>query len=123
LEKAAVQVTQRVGSIGFFFIILTWTVLWLGWNTLAPSSLRFDPPKGFILWLFFSNMIQLFLMPLILIGQNAQGRSADLRSQSDYEVNLKTERETRAILEMLAHQAKLIEELTERRDGPATTSP
>ncbi len=40
----------------------------------APKSLRFDPYPGFVLWLFISNMIQLFLMPLLLIGQNLLGR-------------------------------------------------
>jgi hypothetical protein len=30
-------------------------------NTLATEELRFDPYPGFVLWLFVSNMIQIFL--------------------------------------------------------------
>jgi len=30
LEKAAVSVTDHVGSMGFFLIISIWTILWLG---------------------------------------------------------------------------------------------
>jgi uncharacterized membrane protein len=36
-------------------------------------------------------MIQLFLMPLIMIGQNLQGRHAEQRAESDIEVNVRAE--------------------------------
>jgi uncharacterized membrane protein len=108
LEKIAVKVTDYVGSMGFFIIIFAWTVLWLGWNILAPRELRFDPVPAFVLWLFISNMIQIFLMPLIMIGQNLQGRHAEKRAESDYEVNVKSEREIEAILMHLEHQNDLI---------------
>src|SRR2546428_4013250 len=32
-ERLAVWVTDRVGSMGFFFAIAIWTILWLGWDT------------------------------------------------------------------------------------------
>lgn len=98
LEKLALVITEHVGTMGFFFIIFTWTVLWLSWNSLGPKGLRFDPFPAFVLWLFISNMIQIFLMPLIMIGQNLQSRHAELRAESDYEVNVKSEREIEAIL-------------------------
>jgi uncharacterized membrane protein len=108
LEKIAVKVTDYVGSIGFFLIILFWTLLWLGWNTLAPTDMRFDPFPAFVLWLFISNMIQIFLMPLIMIGQNLQGRHADKRAESDFEVNIRAEKEIEVILLHLDHQNELI---------------
>src|SRR5438105_4134976 len=70
LDKLAVWITAHVGTMGFFLIIFTWTMLWLGWNSLAPKNLSFDPYPAFVLWLFISNMIQIFLMPLIMVGQN-----------------------------------------------------
>ena len=108
LEKIAVKVTDYVGSMGFFLIIFAWTLLWLGWNTLAPQNLRFDPFPAFVLWLFISNMIQIFLMPLIMIGQNLQGRHAEKRAESDFEVNIRAEKEIEVILLHLAHQNELI---------------
>ena len=108
LERFAVWITDHIGSMGFFIIIFIWTVLWLGWNTLAPKELRFDPFPAFVLWLFISNMIQIFLMPLIMIGQNLQGRHAEIRSESDFEVNVKAEREIEAILLHLEQQNELI---------------
>ena len=97
LDRLALWITLRVGSMGFFVIIFIWTVSWLSWNMLAPRAVRFDPYPGFVLWLFISNMIQLFLMPLILIGQNLQAKESDQRAKNDYKINLKAEAEIQAI--------------------------
>jgi uncharacterized membrane protein len=108
LEKIAVKITDGVGSMGFFLIIFLWTLLWLAWNTIGPKEFRYDPFPAFVLWLFISNMIQLFLMPLIMIGQNLQGRHAERRAESDFEVNVRAEKEIEVILMHLESQNKLI---------------
>jgi len=114
LERIAIVVTDRIGTMGFFFIILGWTILWLGWNVLAPANLRFDPYPAFVLWLFISNLIQIHLMPLLMVGQNLQGRHSELRAESDYQVNLKAEKEVEAILLHLEQQNELILEILHR---------
>jgi len=111
LETFAVKLTDHVGSIGFFLIIFGWTILWLGWNTIAPKEWRFDPFPAFVLWLFISNVIQTFLMPLIMSGQNFQGRHAENRAESDFEVNVRAEKEIEVILLHLEHQNELIMEI------------
>jgi uncharacterized membrane protein len=108
LERFAVWITDKVGSMGFFLIIFGWTIIWLGWNTIGPKELRFDPFPAFVLWLFISNVLQIFLMPLIMIGQNLQGRHSEARAESDFEVNVKAEREIEAILLHLENQNELI---------------
>ena len=113
LERLATWITDHVGSMGFFMIIFTWTMLWLGWNAFGPKQDRFDPYPAFVLWLFISNMIQIFLMPLIMVGQNLQSRHSDARAESDYEVNVKAEREIEAILLHLETQAEKIEKILE----------
>ena len=107
LEKLASWTTEHVGTMGFFLIIFTWTVLWLSWNIITPTSLHFDPYPAFVLWLFISNMIQLFLMPLSMIGQNLQGRHSEARAESDFEVNVKAEREIETILAHLENQNEI----------------
>jgi uncharacterized membrane protein len=77
---------------------------------LAPRAVRFDPYPGFVLWLFISNMIQLFLMPLILIGQNLQAQESDQRAKNDYKINLKAEAEIQAIRADLKSILKHLEE-------------
>ena len=111
LERFAVWITNHIGTMGFFFIILIWTVLWLLWNVFASSELRFDAVPAFALWLFISNMIQLFFLPLIMIGQNLQNRHAELRAENDFEVNLKAEKEIEAILKQLEKQEELISKI------------
>jgi uncharacterized membrane protein len=108
LERFAVKVTDHVGSMGFFIVIFVWTMLWLGWNTIAPKEFRFDPYPAFVLWLFASNVLQIFLMPLIMIGQNLQGRHAEQRAEADFEVNVRAEKEIEVILLHLEHQNELI---------------
>jgi uncharacterized membrane protein len=110
LDRLALWITLRVGSMGFFVIIFVWTVVWLSWNMLAPRAVRFDPYPGFVLWLFISNMIQLFLMPLILIGQNLQAQESDQRAKNDYKINLKAEAEIQAIRADLKSILKHLEE-------------
>jgi uncharacterized membrane protein len=108
LEKFSLTVTERIGTMGFFFVIFAWTILWLGWNTLGPHQFRFDPFPAFVLWLFISNMLQIFLMPLIMIGQNLQGRHAEIRAETDFEVNVKAEKEIETILLHLEHQNEMM---------------
>jgi len=108
LEKLAVWITEHVGTMTFFLLILGWTVIWLGWNFLAPPRLQFDPPMGFVFWLFISNMIQILLMPLLMIGQNIQGRQSEARSEHDLDVNIKAEAEIETILNHLERQNDML---------------
>jgi uncharacterized membrane protein len=108
LDKLAVWITKKVGSMGFFMIVFTWSAVWLTWNTLAPLHLRFDPFPAFVLWLIISNMLQIFLMPLIMVGQNLQSRHSEIRAEEDYLINKKAELEIETILTHLENQDKLI---------------
>lgn len=117
LDKFALFITKRVGSMGFFLIIFCWTVLWLSWNTLAPHNLKFDPFPAFVLWLFISNMVQIFLMPLIMVGQNLQSAHAEARAESDFNVNTKAELEIETILMHLENQNSLILQILEKLEN------
>ena len=79
-DQFALWITTKVRSINFFYIIFGWTIGWLGWNIVMPPEYRFDPAPAFVLWLFISNMIQIFLMPLILIGQNIHTDGSEKRA-------------------------------------------
>jgi len=113
-DRLAVWVTEHVGTMGFFLAIFVWTVIWLGWNFLAPMRLQFDPPMGFLFWVYISNVIQILLMPLIMVGQNIQGRHAEMRAEHDLEVNVKAEQEIEVILHHLEHQNDLLIAMLEK---------
>ncbi len=112
LEKFAIWITNQIGTMGFFFIIFLWTLLWMAWNVLAPIELRFDPLPAFVLWLFISNAVQLFFLPLIMVGQNLQNRHAELRAESEYEIDLKAEKEIEAVLSELEKQNEQISKIS-----------
>lgn len=116
INKLALWITNHVGSMGFFLLIFCWTIVWLGWNTLAPTNIRFDPYPAFVLWLFISNMIQIFLMPLIMIGQNLQSAHSETRAEQDFLINKKAETEVEAILKHLENQNELILQILNRLD-------
>ncbi|HEV2472364.1 MAG TPA: DUF1003 domain-containing protein [Chthonomonadales bacterium] len=116
LDRAALVTTDKVGTMGFFLIILAWTVLWCGYNILASEvpSLHwkaFDPFPAFVAYLLMSNVIQILLMPLIMVGQNLQGRHSELRAQSDFEINTKAELEIETVLHHLECQQLILMEL------------
>ena len=108
LDRLAMWITIRVGSMGFFLCIFGWTAFWLGWNLLAPRALQFDPPMAFVFWLFISNVIQILLMPLIMVGQNLLGHHAEVRAEHDLEVNVRAEREIELILQYLEYQNTML---------------
>lgn len=114
LDRLALWITNHVGTMGFFGIIFVWTVFWLLWNSLAPVEVRFDPFPAFVLWLFISNMIQLMLLPLLMIGQNLQSRHAEVRTTAEYEMNVAEQRNLETILMHLENQNKALEEIVSK---------
>jgi uncharacterized membrane protein len=115
LDRLAVRVTDRVGTMSFFLVIAAWTVCWIVYNILASKvpALHlhaFDPFPAFVAYLLISNVIQIMLMPLIMVGQNLQGRHSEARAEADYAVNQKSFADTERILQRLQDQdAKLLE--------------
>src|ERR1700686_1326722 len=121
LDKIAIAITDKVGSIGFFLIIAGWTVLWTGYNILASEVpalhwRAFDPFPAFVAYLLISNVIQILLMPLIMVGQNIQGRHSETRAELDYEVTQKAEKEVMATLLHLERNTELLLQLMQHLD-------
>lgn len=115
LDRLAIRVTDRVGTMTFFLVIFAWTIAWVGYNILASKvpSLHwraFDPFPAFVAYLLISNVIQISLMPLLMVGQNMQGRHSEARAEADFLVNQKAFADTEAILKHLEGlDARLLE--------------
>ena len=121
LDRIAIAITDKVGSIGFFLIIASWTVLWTGYNILASEvpALHFkpfDPFPAFVAYLLISNVIQILLMPLIMVGQNLQARHSETRAELDFEINQKAEKEVTATLLHLERNTDLLLQLMQHLD-------
>lgn len=119
LERLACTITDKVGTMGFFLIIFFWTALWCGYNILASEvpALHwkpFDPFPAFVAYLLISNVIQILLMPLIMVGQNLQGMHSEARAEHDLEVNVKAEQEIEVILQHLEYQNDILMKMVEK---------
>jgi CRP-like cAMP-binding protein len=121
LDRLAIAITDKVGSVGFFLIIAGWTILWTSYNLLATKvpALHwrpFDPFPAFVAYLLISNVIQIMLMPLIMVGQNLQGRHSETRAELDFEINQKAEKEVTATLLHLERNTELLLKLMQHLD-------
>ncbi len=102
-ERWADNVAKFGGSwkfiISFFFILLVW-ILFNSWFLLSRP---FDP-YPFILLNLLLSCLAAVQAPIILMSQNRQESKDRLRSQHDYQVNLKAELEIRQLHEKVDHQ-------------------
>ena len=62
-------------------------------------------------YLLISNVIQILLMPLIMVGQNVQSRHTEIRAELDFEINQKAEKEIMVVLHNLEHNTDLLIQL------------
>lgn len=115
-ERFAVFMHKHIGSLGFFFLVVLWTAGWLAWNLLAPTHLRFDPAPAFVIWIFASNILQLVLLPVIMVGQNIESRAADWRAKMDFKIDRRAQQEIEVIIAHLENQNELILELMKKID-------
>lgn len=102
-DKLALFITKHIGTMTFFYFCLV----------LVTIPLFFKPSMPIIQYIS-SGYLQLILLPLIMVGQNLQGRHAELRAQHDYETNVKAEKEIEAILLHLEKQDELMIEILKR---------
>ncbi len=91
-----------IGGIGLF--LFCWIVI-----NIVAFELRWDP-YPFILLNFILSTIAAIQGPIILMSQNRQSEIDRLRSEYDYTVNRKAEREIEKVREELAALHKKIDE-------------
>jgi len=85
LNKAiAVKITVAFGSMWALYLLIAWMLGWIAWQQSGVGLIIKDPyPFGFVL--FMSNLIQLWALPAILVGQNVLAAHADIRATADHE--------------------------------------
>jgi uncharacterized membrane protein len=75
-------IARFVGTARFLVYMTVVVVVWIGWNTLAPRALRFDPYTFTFLTLVLSLQAS-YAAPLILLAQNRQADRDRLASEED----------------------------------------
>lgn len=110
-DKLALHITKIIGTMYAVYFFGLFILGWMLWQTFIIDK-PFDP-FPFMFLLFLGNIIQLLLMPLILVGQNLQGRHSEIRAEEEYRTTESINRDIEQILIRLDEQDKQTEKQLE----------
>jgi uncharacterized membrane protein len=114
LQRIADWIAWFSGSMPFLMINAGWFIIWITLNTTHTGVPQFDPyPFGLLTMIV--SLEAIFLSCFVLVSQNRQAEKDRVRSDIEYEVNIKAELEVTHLHEktdriyenMLARFAKL----------------
>jgi uncharacterized membrane protein len=113
-DRIAMDFTRLVGSWVFalaqFGLMLVWVLL----NAL--SLIRHWDPYPFQFLNFILTLEVAAWLLLVLMAYNRQADRDRLRSQHDYELNVKAEEELKALMNHLMHQDEILLQIVNRLD-------
>jgi len=101
-EKMADRIASFGGSWMFLILFGLFLLLWILMNTLV-LVLHPPDPYPFILLNLVLSCLAAIQAPIIMMSQNRQEAKDRLRSQHDYQVNLKAELEIRHLNDKVDH--------------------
>ena len=118
LDRATDWVAWFSGSLYFLALTAVWFAVWIAVNTL-PLGVSFFDPFPFGLLTMIVSLEAIFLATFVLISQNRQAEKDHLRSEIDYEINVKAEME---IAELHKKTDRINEQILELLARPKTAS-
>jgi uncharacterized membrane protein len=101
-EVVADKIASFGGSWAFILSFLGFLALWIFINVIHFLGIGFDPYPFILLNLLLSCLAAL-QAPVIMMSQNRQEAKDRMRSENDYQINLKAELEIRLLHEKLDH--------------------
>jgi uncharacterized membrane protein len=92
LQRVADWIAWFSGSMPFLMINAAWFIIWITLNTTRTGVPQFDPyPFGLLTMIV--SLEAIFLSCFVLVSQNRQAEKDRVRSDIEYEVNIKAELE------------------------------
>jgi CRP/FNR family cyclic AMP-dependent transcriptional regulator len=92
LQKVADWIAWFSGSMPFLMMNGIWFIIWIIVNTMDVGLPRFDPyPFGLLTMIV--SLEAIFLSCFVLVSQNRQAEKDHVRSDVEYEINVKAELE------------------------------
>jgi uncharacterized membrane protein len=90
-DRAADHVTNFAGSLNFVYLHSAWFAVWIAINVgLLGSAIVFDEfPFGLLTMIV--SLEAIFLSTFVMVSQNRQAARSDVRSQLDFENNVRAE--------------------------------
>lgn len=109
-DKVALVITKAVGSMYAVYVFILFIFGWIIYELNDPKPLD---PFPFIFLLFMGNVVQLLLMPLIMVGQNLQGKHAETRAEEEFKTTETIYKDIEKIFIHLDKQDREIQKQTE----------
>lgn len=101
-QRVADSIAEFGGSWTFILSFLGFLLVWIGINVFILATKAFDP-YPFILLNLILSCVAALQAPVIMMSQNRQETKDRLRSEHDYQVNLKAELEIQQLHEKVDH--------------------
>jgi len=99
--KVSEGIARFMGTPRFLLYLTLFTVVWLAWNTWAPTDLQFDSRAfGFTLLTLMLSLQASYAAPLILLAQNRQEQRDKVIAEQDRQANARAH----ADMEFLARE-------------------
>jgi uncharacterized membrane protein len=83
-KAVAVKITVWFGSMWALYFLVVWMLAWMGWQQSGVLRIIHDP-YPFVFLLFLSNLVQLWALPALMVGQNVLAAHSDARAEADHE--------------------------------------
>ena len=100
-EKASDIITKHMGSWTFILIFICFLILWILLNTVWLIFGQAWDKRPFIMLNLILSSLAAIQAPIILMSQNRQSKKDRLRTEYDYAVDRKAEREIEEIKKQL----------------------
>ena len=89
-EKISDNFTGFIGSWKFIIISITCIVIWMVVNFLLDGTPYAFDPYPYVFLNFVLACVAAIQAPIIMMSQNRQDKRESLKTQNDYEIDLKT---------------------------------
>ncbi len=100
--RLAVFITRKFGSMEMFYVLVFWMFSWIFLATAGVEFFRNDP-YPFTFLLFLSNLVQLFALPILAVGQQILSKVSDKQAEQtfkDAEAILKLQDEVHRLIKI-----------------------
>ena len=98
--RLAVFITSKFGTMQAFYVLVAWMFGWMFLATIGFGAFKGDP-YPFTFLLFLSNLVQLFALPILAVGQQVLSRASDKQAEQTY-------KDAEAILKLQDEMHRLI---------------
>jgi uncharacterized membrane protein len=113
--RGAEAFARAMGTPAFLVCMTIFCAVWLTWNTLAPTSLQFDPKAlNYTLLTLILSLQASYAAPLLLLAQNRQDDRDRVQAEQDRQSNERNHATTDFITREIASLRLALNDVTTR---------